>query len=80
MAYFDCRVLTKWTQQNGANTPVMPPLPAGCGWSDATGQQTMIPSPNAVVLDVLADDALLAALQADSAYAVLEVDDAPASA
>lgn len=72
---WNCRVLTKWElDEDGRNSPVMPPMSTGCGWVDITGQSgeaILKSSPNAVVLQVLADDKLLAVLRADSAYTVL---------
>lgn len=74
---WSCRALTSWDQTAAGNAPVLPPLPAGCGWEDVTGQQEMLPEPNLVVLRIRATDAYLAALEAAPSIEVLEAEEVP---
>lgn len=65
-------VVTNWTVHEGANTPQLPLDYVLAGWTDTTGQQVPVPkAPNVLVVEILAEDAVMAQIEADLGELVL---------
>lgn len=75
-------IVTPWTQQLVAETPIMVPLVAVNyalnSWVDITGQpaESITPTPNAFVIEAVMQDAVYVAIEADPAFVVLQSEEA----
>lgn len=54
---------TTWTLENNQASPALPATISA--YTDVTGQQTILPEPNVVVVAILCDDATLSQLDQD---------------
>ena len=65
-------VITNWTIHESANQPQLPLDYTLLGWVDTTGQQIPVPkAPNVLVIEILAEDAVMAQIEVDLGELVL---------
>jgi hypothetical protein len=70
---YQAQILTPWSQQGSAYSPQLARDHPVSAWTDVTGQpaQGLLPAPNLFTVQVVCDDATLAAIEADPTYSVL---------